>query len=201
MQHENDTLANNQWFESDIKFNQLYPRHIANLDSRHWTPLNVAKKAGKYLAAEKGARVLDIGSGVGKFCLTAAFYNPKAIFYGIEQRKELVDHANKAKQTLGLENVHFITANLTDIKLTDYEHFYFYNSFYENLVETDHIDNNIWHSERLYEKYNRNLYVQMKKLGTGTRIASFHSLEEDMPNGFHLIGSEIEDLLKFWIKI
>ena len=199
MQIDNDTIP--KWFESDIKFNQLYPRHIANLDSRHWTPLSVAKKAGKYLAAEKGARVLDIGSGVGKFCLTAAYFNPRATFYGVEQRKELVDHANKAKQVLGVENVHFITANLTDIKLTDYEHFYFYNSFYENLVENDHIDDNIWHSERLYEKYNRYLYLQMKKLTTGTRIASFHSLEEDMPDGFHLIGSEVEDLLKFWIKI
>jgi len=32
---------------------------------------------------------LDIGSGVGKFCLAGAYYKPSASFFGVEQRKDL----------------------------------------------------------------------------------------------------------------
>ena len=87
-----------KWFASDEQFNQLYPLSIQALARRHWTPLSVARKAAGFLAAENNVRILDIGSGVGKFCLAAAYYKPKAFYYGIEQRKSLVSHAEKARE-------------------------------------------------------------------------------------------------------
>jgi len=76
------------WFSSDAHFNHLYPSSIRLLAQRHWTPLVVARKAANFLAAESNVKILDIGSGVGKFCLAAAHYKPKAFYYGIEQRKD-----------------------------------------------------------------------------------------------------------------
>jgi len=188
-------------FSSDYLFNQVYPFTIRQLSRRHWTPVEVAEKAANFLAAEDGVSVLDIGSGVGKFCLTAAFYKPRVHFIGIEQRGSLVKHANTAKETLGLENVSFINGNFTQIDLRDYDHLYFYNSFYENLDCTTKIDESIEYSGELYNYYNRYLYKQLEQMPAGTRLAAFHSLEDEMPPSYLLVGVEMSNLLKFWIKV
>jgi SAM-dependent methyltransferase len=197
---ENDTLTKES-FGSDEQFNQLYPEPIQLLAQRHWTPLKVARAAASFLAVKNGARILDIGSGVGKFCLGAAFYRPNAMFYGVEQRKSLVCNAELAKQVLGLGNASFIHGNFTQLDLKDYDHFYFYNSFYENLSYTDKIDQSIVYSGELYNYYNRYLYNQLSQKPAGTRLATYHSLEDEIPQGYQLVGSEMDHLLKFWIKI
>ncbi len=188
-------------FSSDEQFNQLYPASIELLSRRHWTPLNIARKAAAFLAVENNVRILDIGSGAGKFCLAAAYYRPKAFYSGVEQRKNLIDHAETALEMLGLENVSFIHGNFTQLDFRKYDHFYFYNSFYENLVGTDKIDENIDYSPELYNYYNRYLYKSLDQKPAGTRLATFHSLQDEIPPDYHVVGSEINNLLKFWIKI
>lgn len=195
------SLNRDKWFHSDIEFDQLYPAPIQLLARRHWTPLEVAKKAADFLAAEDGARILDIGSGVGKFCLGAAYYKPKAFYYGVEQRKDLIQHAEFARYNLGLENVSFIHGNFTQLDFKQYDNFYFYNSFYENLFGTNKIDDSIDYSDDLYNYYNRYLYKQLEQTPQGTRLATFHSLEYEVPRDFHVAGTEMDSLLKFWIKI
>lgn len=187
--------------DPDESFNQLYPPSIAKLAKRHWTPLQVAQKAADFLAAEKGARVLDVGSGAGKFCLAAASHKTDAFFYGIEQRKSLVDHAETARAILGLENISFIHGNFTQLDFRNYDHFYFYNSFYENLAGTDKIDDSIDYSGELYNYYNRYLYKQLAQKPSGTRLVTFHSLEDEVPESYHVVQTEMDNLLKCWIKI
>lgn len=188
-------------FSSDLQFNQLYPSFIRDLAARHWTPLTVARKAANFLAAEKNVHILDIGSGVGKFCLGAAHFKPNAFYYGVEQRSNLIGYAERAKEKLGMENVTFLHGNFTQLDFTNYDHFYFYNSFYENLACTNKIDDSIEYSGELYHYYNRYLYKQLEKLPAGTRLATFHSLEDEIPACYHLVGEEMDHLLKFWIKI
>jgi len=188
-------------FLSDKVFDKQYPQYVRILASRHWTPLSVARKAAKFLAAENGVRVLDIGSGVGKFCITAAWHHPHSYFYGVEQRSHLVYYAEKLKMMLALDNVEFRKANFTQLDFRNYDHFYFYNSFYENLVGTDKIDDSIHYSAELYNYYNRYLYKQLDQKPAGTRLATFHSLEDEVPPGYHVVGSEMDNLLKFWIKV
>ncbi len=188
------------WFTGDAQFNQLYPSSIQQLAQRHFTPLAVAEKAAHFLVAESNVRILDIGSGAGKFCLAAAYYQPKAFYYGIEQRKRLYTQATKAKETLQLQNVSFMNGNFTQIDFRNYNHFYFYNAFYENITGTDKIDDSIAYSLELYNYYNRYLYKQLEQKPTGTRLAAYHSLEDEMPQGYQLVGSDMNELLKFWIK-
>jgi len=101
------------WFNSDARFHTLYPAFLKPLSKNHWTPLSVARKAATFLAAEKGVRILDIGSGMGKFCLAAAYYSPAASYFGIEQRKDLTEYAEAARQRLGMNNISFIHGNIT----------------------------------------------------------------------------------------
>lgn len=188
-------------FDSDTKFHHLYPFYIQALAQKHWTPLKVAQKASNFLAAKPGAKILDIGSGAGKFCLSGAYYNPTASFYGIEQRKDLVFYATIAKEILDFNNVTFIHGNLIELDFSQYDHFYFFNSFHENLPGTYKIDNKLTYSRFLYNSYNRYLCDQLRKMPPGTRLATYYCSEEEVPNGYHLVGTEIDHLLNFWIKV
>jgi SAM-dependent methyltransferase len=190
-----------KWYSSDDQFNRLYPMPIQQLSGRHWTPLGVSEKAAAFLVAGENVRVLDIGSGVGKFCLGAAHYQPGAYFTGVEQRHSLVLHADNALDRLSLPNVNFIHGNFTQLDLTVYDHFYFFNSFYENLASTDKIDNSIDYSGELYNYYARYLFKALEQMPAGTRLATFHSLEDEIPPGYEVVRSEMDNLLKFWIKL
>lgn len=189
------------FFSSDQHFDQLYPPAISALASRHWTPIDVAKEAATFLAVGSNTRILDIGSGVGKFCMIAAKFHPHAVFTGVEQRDSLTRIAQSIAGELALANTEFLTGNFTDIDFTQYHHFYFYNSFYENLIDNDSIDQTIEQSPELFNVYNRKLYKQLKKLPTGTRIATFHSSENEMPSSYQVVGVGTNEDLKFWIKL
>jgi SAM-dependent methyltransferase len=186
---------------SDKDFNQLYSIKKRAFADRHWTPVNIAKQAADFLAAEKNVKVLDIGSGVGKFCLTAAYHKPNAFFYGVEQRESLIKAAEAANKSLGLTNVSFIHGNFTQVDFRQYDHFYFYNSFYENLGGTEKIDESIDYSSELYNYYNRFLLKELEQKPAGTRLATYYSLEDEVPEGYHEVGSDFDNLLKFWIKV
>jgi SAM-dependent methyltransferase len=189
------------FFENnDQSFDQLYTLDIRRNAAKHWSPLKAAAYAAEFLAPEKDVHVLDIGSGVGKFCFAAAYLKPNAMFYGIEQRKDLVKQAIECNEKIGLANVCFIHGNFTTLDFRQFDHFYFYNSFYENLEGTDKIDNNLEYSLSLYNYYNRYLFKQLEQKPKGTRIATFHSLEGEIPSSYYTVKTHFDGFLKFWIK-
>jgi SAM-dependent methyltransferase len=198
--NNSSSSALDHWFSSDVRFHQLYPDSIQLLSRNHWTALSVARKAADFLAVERGARILDIGSGIGKFCLAAAYYRPGAIYVGVEQRKDLVEYAETARTSLGMNNVTFIHGNFTQVDFENYDHFYFYNAFYENVASEEKIDDKITYSTELYNYYNYYLYKQLEKMPSGTRVATFYGNDEIMPPGYHIGGSGVDDLLKYWVK-
>src|SRR4051794_37888374 len=57
---------------SDRVFDAVYPSWARQKSSLHWTPVHIAVRAATLLAERRGARLLDIGAGVGKFCIVAA---------------------------------------------------------------------------------------------------------------------------------
>ncbi len=189
------------WFASDLNFNSLYPKPIQEVAEKHWTPINVAKKAAAFLATSDNVKVLDIGSGAGKFCLVAAHEYPLTTFYGVEQRQNLVDLSIGLAKELGLENINFKCDNICNIDFTKYDHFYFYNSFYENVSGTQKIDSTIKYSEDLYDYYNRYLYRQLKKKPEGTRLVTYHSFGREMPAEYEVVNTDYNEFLKFWVKI
>lgn len=197
-----ETSVSVDYFINDGHFDNLFPKHIQQLSGKHWTPLQVAGLAAGFLAAEPGCKILDIGSGNGKFCLAAGHYRPHCHFYGIEQRMNLVQLANKAKKSTSLENVTFIHGNLTELDLNDFDHFYFYNSFYENLVDDEyHIDENVIHSVRLYEYYTEYLLEALNKRPTGTKLVTYHNYREIIPPQYNLVTSVYDGILRCWIKV
>src|SRR5476651_569012 len=190
---------NDSLFSNDAAFDWMYPECFQLLSLKHWTPLAISRQAAEFLA-EPGARVLDIGSGIGKFCLAAGHHFPDTFFYGVEQRHELIYLAEEAKGYTKLSNVNFIYANITQVNFKEFDHFYFYNSFHENIDPENQIDDTIELSESLYTYYNQYLCAALDKKPSGTRLVTFHSFEQEIPPDFKLADIFCNGLMKMWIK-
>ncbi len=193
-------LIKDELMQHDRLFDQLYPRPVAIMSGQHWTPLRVVRQAADFLSEGPAARILDIGSGAGKFCLAGAVHAPRHEFHGIEQRAYLVDIAHAMQRKLDLTNVHFIHGNFTKLNLQHFDHFYFFNSFYENLDEEGRIDDTLEYSASLYRYYVRFLHKGLSLMPRGTRIATYHSLYEEIPLSYRLVDTLEGGNLNFWIK-
>ena len=183
----------------DSRFNELYPAHIKELAGRHWTPVDVAEMAARYLVEQSGDRVLDIGAGAGKFCLVGASCT-SGMFYGVEQRESLVELSSSLASKHNIQNVKFIHANIEQMSFDDFDAFYFYNSFFENLDTSCPIDNTILPSTKLYDRYTRYLWDQLRRTPAGTRIVSYYSGWDEIPESFDLEYTAFDGYLNFWRK-
>ena len=189
-----------RYFTDEARFCQLYSLPIQQLNDLHWSPLLIINKAVGFLANKPDARILDIGSGAGKFCLAGAYYKPSAFFTGVEQRHHLHQQAVDVRQRLGRLSVDFIEGNFTRLDFRKYDNFYFYNSFFENVDGANRIDDSIAYSIELYSYYNRILCSKLYATPPGTRIVTYKSLGFEIPPGFTLEDAQCDNRLKFWIR-
>ncbi len=81
----------------DEEFNSIYPDDIRELSDKHWTPVAVAKTAATYLVNRPGVKVLDIGSGVRKFCVIGTAITSVTILPVLNTAKTCILLANKYK--------------------------------------------------------------------------------------------------------
>jgi len=184
---------------NDIEFDMLYPKHIQKLSNIHWTSIDVARKASIFLVNKPNVKVLDIGSGVGKFCIVGAL-TTLGNFYGVEQRNEFVDITKKIILENRISNFKTLHSNIIDINFLDYDSFYFFNSFYENIDETRVIDHNARISTNCYTEYRDYMYQQLSFAPIGTRLATYYSLYSEIPPCYKIIETHFNNHLVFWIK-
>ncbi|MYZ60343.1 methyltransferase domain-containing protein [Elizabethkingia anophelis] len=184
----------------DKLFNKIYPEKIEKISFRHWTPVTVAKMAAEYLADGCNKKILDIGSGVGKFCMIGACCT-NGIFYGVEQRENLVELSRKIATEHQVMNAHFIHANIMDISFLDYDAFYFFNPFYENIDTAFSIDKVMPLNRELYYTYSKYVKEQLDKTPIGTKVVTYWGNQSEIPPSFGLESHEFQGLLKFWVKL
>jgi SAM-dependent methyltransferase len=185
---------------SDDTFDAIYPHTIRMLAKKHWTSVSVAKLASEFLVEKAGTRVLDIGSGAGKFCLVGAA-NTRGHFTGVEQRPDLIDLSRRLSDSYHIQNVKFVQANITTVKFSHYDAFYFFNSFYENINWTNRIDDAVKLDVKLYHLYSSYIVEQFATLPLGARLVTYCSPQTIIPSTFKLQDSLRGGLLKFWEKI
>jgi SAM-dependent methyltransferase len=194
------SLIKPAYFSNDEVFDRVYSSKIRSLSKTHWTPLRVARKAAEFLAHKNDTQILDIGSGVGKFCLAGAYYFPAANFYGVEQREDLVNSALIAKEAIATKNVNFIHANFTQLDLENYDSFYFYNSFFENVVDIEYFDDSLETSIALYIYYSNFLCQALNSKPSGTRLVTYHGVEDEIPASYKMVDHSFNRTLKMWIR-
>lgn len=184
---------------ADEDFNQIYPQEIQVLAKRHWTPIEIAKKAADFLVPFPGAKVLDIGSGAGKFCLVGAT-STRGHFTGVEQRENLVGLSTELARANEIHNVRFLHANITEVDFSAFHSFYFYNSFHENIDEHSRIDDHVETGKKYYVHYTDYLHSELSKKPIGTRLVTYWTLFSEVPSNYELQFVSHDGVLKFWEK-
>lgn len=184
---------------TEKSFESFLPAYLRNASRLHFTPIEVAKTAAEWLTETGAKSVLDIGAGVGKFCITGAYYF-NAHFYGIEQRESLCRIGNQIAGHFGLINVTIQHANILNIQFSDYDAFYLYNPFYENLEFVKRLNDEVTLAEDLYQVYLNHTETQLDKAPKGTRLVTYHGNNFEVPNSYEKTKDAFNGELKLWIK-
>lgn len=184
---------------TDEELDAFFPMKMRKLSGTQWSPVSVAKKAIEFLVKDAGTKVLDLGSGAGKFCVVAAKYS-KGEIYGIEQRENLVVLSRKLAKTYHLDNVNFIHGDIKKVNLSNYAAFYFFNSFEENINLTDKLDKENAIDVEHYEQYISYLNRELDKLPVGVKIVTYCGQGREIPESYVLVKSSNKGKLIFWEK-
>ncbi len=184
----------------DEEFDALYPIKIRKLSSTHWTPVDVAKKAVEFLCGSEGKSILDLGSGTGKFCLIAAA-NVEIKITGVEQRENLVQISRKLAAKFHLQNLNFIHDDLNNLDFSNYDAFYFFNAFEENINLTDKLDKDNRINLELYHSLVTVIRDKFEGLPIGTRIVTYCGDATEIPADYLLIKSSNKGKLRYWEKL
>lgn len=185
---------------ADKAFDSIYPKNIQQLAEDHFTPIEIIRKASQFLVQQAGTRVLDIGSGAGKFCLVGATCT-KGHFTGVEIREKLHLAANQVAQSQQLDTVTFIHSNITEIDFKAYDAFYFYNTFFENIMSLDRIDTSIKLNKNLYKEYSNCVKEKLAALPVGTRLVTYYSAYDEVPESYSIVEKIDRQKITMWEKV
>lgn len=188
---------------SDRAFDALLPDELRTRSALHWTPLSVVNRAAGWID-EFGIRsVVDVGSGVGKFCVAAALAS-KATYTGIEQRARLVHVARKLAETLDLSTrVSFIHGTLGISRIPSAEAYYMYNPFGENLFGPEsQIDGDVELNEPRYRRDVSATERLLTEVPLGTFLITYNGFGGHMPPTFRQLRLEQvhRNELQLWEK-
>jgi len=194
-----DTLRGGTLVDDRV-FDDVYPLHIRRASSIHWTPVEVAVRAAKLLAIEPGARLLDIGSGVGKFCIVAAAACDARV-RGIEHRPHLVEIAEHAAAKVGVD-VTFTTGTFSPADAEGVDGIYLFNPFAENLcASSDSIDVTVERSLARFERDIGLVEQLFREARVGTRVVTYCGFGGQLPAGYTLATRErCAGMIELWVK-
>ena len=183
----------------DNEFDIIYSERIKNVSEFHFTPVEVAITAARFLVEKVETKVLDVGAGAGKFCMIGASCT-NGNFTGVEQRENLHAIAEQLSTRYRLSNLTFIHSNITEIGFKAFDAIYFFNAFHENIVQSDPIDNSVQLDRPLYDTYSRYMKMQLDAMPVGTRLATYFSYLDEVPDSYKILSSDFEGKLKMWVK-
>ena len=183
----------------DKEFDSIYPLKVREMSKRHFTPIDVAIKAAQFLITKPNQKVLDIGCGVGKFCFVASSYS-NAIYTGVDYRPHFIALCIILSEKHRFKNVNFIYSDIIKVDFSEYDAFYFFNSFLEQTDSTARLDDTVETNFENYKKYTAFLKEQFTKKPIGTRVVTYHGYNNQLPESYKLVKTDFDGLLKCWEK-
>jgi SAM-dependent methyltransferase len=187
---------------ADRTFDRVYPSELRFASRQHWTPLSVAARAARLLVEAGASRILDVGSGPGKFCITGAL-TTDAVFIGIERRPQLVQIASAVAFRLGASRARFIHADVLRYPFDRFDGLYLFNPFCECLApDLMRIDDTVVFSPPLFQKSVLTTARKLARLPVGVAVATYHGFGGVMPQNYSCMHREAAgtDQLDLWIK-
>ena len=187
---------------ADRVFDEVFPPPARARSTVYWTPVEVGVRAATLLANSRaGAKLLDIGSGVGKFCIVAAAA-VNAHAHGIEHRPHLVDIAREAAAKIGVSPT-FDGGTIEEQDAAAIDGFYLFNPFGENLCQgLDRLDSTVELSAQRFSRDIDATELLFSRARVGARVVTYCGFGGDMPEDFARIRQELcgGGRLELWVK-
>jgi hypothetical protein len=187
----------------DWAFDRHLPSEFRAVSSQFWTPLEVALCAARWLEREGVRTVVDIGAGIGKFCIATALVG-RCTFTGLEQRPRLVSVAQRLARAFECsDRVHFVQAEFGSDPVPPADLYYLYNSFGENLFGPEHcLDQDVELSERRYSRDLQAMDDLLRRAPRGTHLLTYNGFGGTVPGGYCELRTsrELPNVLRLWKK-
>jgi cyclopropane fatty-acyl-phospholipid synthase-like methyltransferase len=188
--------------DDDETFDSMFPDWAARLSRGNWTPVAVARRAAQLLVSAPGMRVLDVGAGVGKFCIVGAL-TTGGHFCGIEQRSHFVAAARAVAARLGVATATFTAGDITTIDWRSFAGFYLFNPFaeyFDTLLAP--LDDAVAVNRPLHASYVSHVHAQLERAAAGTIVVTYTGFGGELPASYRLdhVEPAEDDQLERWIK-
>jgi len=185
----------------DKEFDRFLHSEARAYSKTYWTPIAVARRAAELLVEGPQTRILDVGSGAGKFCLIAAL-TTKAHYTGIEKNSKLVTMAKTMAQRCGLSHVSFICGDALAADWRQWNAYYLFNPFaaaFESNTKSIHAH------AIAGDRHTAMVNLAMDKLEqtpSGTKAAIYWGMGDHLPPSWAHDYSEPfgSGSLELWIK-
>jgi len=166
----------------DQGFDRLLPMRLRAASNRFWTPLDTIKRAATWFEEEGITSVVDIGSGVGKFCVAGALAS-SCSFIGIEQRPTLATVARNLARIFAVDDrVSIIDGRFGEIETPVADCYYLYNPFEENLFSAgEALDTEVELTAERFRNDLRCFRALVGSLPIGAYILSYNGIAARMP--------------------
>lgn len=170
---------------TDFQFDSLLPVSLQTLSPYQWTPELVIQYTWNYLKEQSVSSIMDLGSGVGKFCLILSQYTKnKFPIYGVEDRNELLEVALTLKTNLNLANVAFKSQNFLKSFPYGHSHYYLFNPLYETMKGSHSIDDSKLKSANLFLHNLQILKELLYLCPKGTKLITYHGFGGSVLPGY-----------------
>lgn len=188
---------------SDRSFDSVLPPDLRYVSGQYWTPVIVAVRAAEWLERAGVRTVVDVGAGVGKFCVATALAGACS-FTGLEQRPRLVAAARDLARGFGVEDrCTFLEGAFGATAIAPADAYYLYNPFGENLFgPLDHLDEEVELSEQRFAADIALLEALLRDARLGTCVLVYNGIGCSMPAGYDelYVDYELPSVLRLWRK-
>lgn len=188
---------------SDAEFDAWLPDPQRRVSYRFWTPVNVSLRVARWFAEGRVERVLDIGSGSGKFCVVGAL-GTNLTFTGVEHRPHLVTHAEELAHRFGVsDRASFVPGGLEEVDFRAFEALYFYNPFGEHRFPVaEHLDDSVEINRRRFDREVAEVERRLRAMPKGTRLATYNGYGGRIPDAYEPVHVQFAagSLLRLWHK-
>lgn len=187
----------------DRFFDRFLPQDLAALSSDQWTPLEVVSGVMGWLRELGVQRVVDIGSGPGKFCVAAALISGCELI-GLEQSPRFVAVALSLAKLFGVQRrASFVHRTLGDGDLPPADAYYLYNPFAQHLFAPG--DDFCRGATPDYERYRRDVALAQdtfRRAPVGQIVVTYNGFGGLMPASYEVcrLSRELPCVLRLWRK-
>ena len=179
----------------DEEFDLLLPEELRAHSRVHFTSVAFALRAARFLVQGPGAKILDVGSGAGKFAVIGALAT-QGSFTGIERRPALVAAARDLATRCRAKRAKFLEGDAQTVDFAGFDGLYLYNPFGENLLAAgERLADDAGLSLEQHEEEVRFTLAQLDAARPGTRLAVLNGFGADTPRSWDLVGTAREGRL------